>query len=79
MVNYTHMFGYWVQGYTINTFDLLEKQYPLIYAGDAPNITGGFTGSISRYQKGPKIYDSNFQYNSGMSFRVLFTNISHNV
>ncbi|XP_038892474.1 cucumisin-like [Benincasa hispida] len=37
------------QGYTINTFDLGGKQYPLIYAGDAPNIAGGFTGSISRF------------------------------
>uniref|UniRef100_A0A9I9DU80 Cucumisin-like n=1 Tax=Cucumis melo TaxID=3656 RepID=A0A9I9DU80_CUCME len=37
------------QGYTINTFDPLGKQYPLIYAGDAPNIDGGFTGSISRF------------------------------
>ncbi|XP_022139190.1 LOW QUALITY PROTEIN: cucumisin-like [Momordica charantia] len=36
------------QGVAINTFDLLGKQYPLIYAGDAPNIAGGFNGSISR-------------------------------
>ncbi|KAA0051581.1 cucumisin-like [Cucumis melo var. makuwa] len=35
------------QGYTINTFDLEGKQYPLIYARDAPNIAGGFTGSMS--------------------------------
>uniref|UniRef100_A0A0A0KNZ5 Cucumisin n=1 Tax=Cucumis sativus TaxID=3659 RepID=A0A0A0KNZ5_CUCSA len=37
------------QGFTINTFDLEGKQYPLIYARDAPNIAGGFTGSMSRF------------------------------
>ncbi|XP_022979186.1 cucumisin-like [Cucurbita maxima] len=37
------------QGYTINTFDLKGKQYPLIYAGNAPNVSGGFTGSSSRF------------------------------
>ncbi|KAE8648003.1 hypothetical protein Csa_021395 [Cucumis sativus] len=37
------------QGYTINTFDLKGKQHPLIYAGSAPNISAGFTGSSSRF------------------------------
>ncbi|KAG6579375.1 hypothetical protein SDJN03_23823, partial [Cucurbita argyrosperma subsp. sororia] len=35
-------------GVTINTFDLNGTQYPLVYAGNIPNITGGFNGSISR-------------------------------
>ncbi|XP_022941974.1 cucumisin-like [Cucurbita moschata] len=37
------------QGFTINTFDLQQKQFPLIYAGNAPNISGGFTGATSRF------------------------------
>ncbi|KAF7831004.1 cucumisin-like [Senna tora] len=36
------------EGVSINTFDLKNKMYPLIYCGDAPNITGGFNSSISR-------------------------------
>ncbi|KAJ1389150.1 Peptidase S8/S53 domain [Sesbania bispinosa] len=36
------------QGVSINTFDLKNVSYPLIYAGDAPNITGGYNSSISR-------------------------------
>ncbi|KAJ7960165.1 Cucumisin [Quillaja saponaria] len=35
-------------GVSLNTFDLRSKKYPLIYAGDAPNTTGGFNRSISR-------------------------------
>ncbi|KAI3945594.1 hypothetical protein MKW92_032561 [Papaver armeniacum] len=34
---------------SVNTFDLKDKMYPMIYAGDAPNITGGFDGSQSRF------------------------------
>ncbi|TKY53554.1 Cucumisin protein [Spatholobus suberectus] len=36
------------EGVSVNTFDLNNKSYPLIYAGDAPNITGGYNSSISR-------------------------------
>ncbi|KAK4278448.1 hypothetical protein QN277_016293 [Acacia crassicarpa] len=36
------------EGVSINTFDLQNKTYPLIYSGDAPNITGGFNSSRSR-------------------------------
>ncbi|XP_054799747.1 cucumisin-like [Prosopis cineraria] len=36
------------EGISLNTFDLHNKTYPLIYSGDAPNITGGFNSSISR-------------------------------
>ncbi|XP_054799595.1 LOW QUALITY PROTEIN: cucumisin-like [Prosopis cineraria] len=36
------------EGISMNTFDLQNKTYPLIYSGDAPNITGGFNSSISR-------------------------------
>lgn len=37
-----------MQGVSINTFDLKNDMYPIIYGGDAPNITGGFNGSVSR-------------------------------
>ncbi|XP_057441877.1 cucumisin-like isoform X2 [Lotus japonicus] len=37
------------EGSTINTFDLKNKMFPLISAGDIPNTAGGFNGSISRY------------------------------
>ncbi|XP_031741167.1 cucumisin [Cucumis sativus] len=37
------------QGPAIHTFDLMGKQYPLIHGGDAPNKSGGFNSSISRY------------------------------
>ncbi|XP_028776217.1 cucumisin-like [Neltuma alba] len=37
------------EGISTNTFDLQNKTYPLIYSGDAPNITGGFNSSISRF------------------------------
>ncbi|KAK4277899.1 hypothetical protein QN277_015821 [Acacia crassicarpa] len=36
------------EGVSMNTFDLHHKTYPLIYSGDAPNITGGFNSSRSR-------------------------------
>ncbi|KAG6600969.1 hypothetical protein SDJN03_06202, partial [Cucurbita argyrosperma subsp. sororia] len=36
------------QGVAINLFDLEGKQYPLVYAGDVPNIAGGFSSSTSR-------------------------------
>ncbi|XP_038874300.1 cucumisin-like [Benincasa hispida] len=36
-------------GVTINTFDLNGTQYPFVYAGNVPNVTGGFNGSISRF------------------------------
>ena len=67
------MCEYWVQGYTINTFDPLGKQYPLIYAGDAPNLIGGFTGSISRYIKRDKKFITFYSpiYSYGVSFRVF--------
>ncbi|KAJ1389149.1 Peptidase S8/S53 domain [Sesbania bispinosa] len=35
------------QGVSVNTFDLKNVSYPLIYAGVAPNITGGYNSSIS--------------------------------
>ncbi|KAI9078327.1 hypothetical protein K1719_039703 [Acacia pycnantha] len=37
------------EGVSMNTLDLQNKTYPLIYSGDAPNITGGFSSSSSRY------------------------------
>ncbi|KAH1093328.1 hypothetical protein GYH30_039197 [Glycine max] len=37
------------EGVSINTFDLEKKLYPLIYAGDVPNIAGGHNSSTSRY------------------------------
>ncbi|KAA8534157.1 hypothetical protein F0562_031650 [Nyssa sinensis] len=46
------------EGVSINTFDLNNDMYPLIYGGDAPNTTGGFTGSMSRYCTGNSL-DSN--------------------
>ncbi|XP_057441874.1 cucumisin-like isoform X2 [Lotus japonicus] len=36
------------EGSTINTFDLNKKKFPLIFAGDIPNIVGGFNSSKSR-------------------------------
>ncbi|KAK3028611.1 hypothetical protein RJ639_039954 [Escallonia herrerae] len=38
-----------MQGISINSFDLKNVSYPMIYGGDAANTTGGFTGSTSRY------------------------------
>ncbi|KAL7588933.1 hypothetical protein Lser_V15G39825 [Lactuca serriola] len=40
--------GIVVNGVSINPFTL-DRMYPLIYAGDVPNITAGFNGSISRF------------------------------
>ncbi|PWA74908.1 Peptidase S8/S53 domain-containing protein [Artemisia annua] len=39
--------GLVVNGFSTNPFKL-DKMYPLIYAGDAPNITAGFNSSRSR-------------------------------
>ncbi|KAJ9160206.1 hypothetical protein P3X46_025627 [Hevea brasiliensis] len=36
------------EGISINTFDTNNAMFPIIYGGDAPNITGNFTGSKSR-------------------------------
>ncbi|XP_059457646.1 cucumisin-like [Corylus avellana] len=36
------------QGLSINTFDLKNKTYPIIYGGDAPNTTEGNSGFPSR-------------------------------
>ena len=33
----------------INTFSMEMPWYPLIYGGDAPNISAGFTFDQSRY------------------------------
>uniref|UniRef100_A0A7N0TQ85 Cucumisin n=1 Tax=Kalanchoe fedtschenkoi TaxID=63787 RepID=A0A7N0TQ85_KALFE len=37
------------QGVSLNTFDIGNRQYPLIYGGNAPNSTGGFDGNTSRH------------------------------
>ncbi|KAJ4719932.1 cucumisin-like [Melia azedarach] len=37
------------EGVSINTFDLQNVMYPLIYGGDAANTTGGFTNASSRF------------------------------
>uniref|UniRef100_A0A7N0SWR4 Cucumisin n=1 Tax=Kalanchoe fedtschenkoi TaxID=63787 RepID=A0A7N0SWR4_KALFE len=37
------------QGISLNTFQIGNKKFPLIYAGNAPNMTGGFTGNTSRF------------------------------
>ncbi|KAG6734934.1 hypothetical protein I3842_01G294400 [Carya illinoinensis] len=37
------------EGISINTFDLKNEMYPIVYGGDAPNTTAGFQGSDSRY------------------------------
>ncbi|KAG6621225.1 hypothetical protein I3842_Q027800 [Carya illinoinensis] len=37
------------EGISINTFDLKNKMYPMVYGGDAPNTTAGSQGSYSRY------------------------------
>ncbi|XP_007221063.2 cucumisin [Prunus persica] len=46
------------EGIVTNTFDLKGKFYPLIYAGDAPNRTAGYGGSISKTCK-PGTLDHN--------------------
>ncbi|XP_023771206.3 cucumisin isoform X1 [Lactuca sativa] len=40
--------GIVVNGVSVNPFKL-KGMYPLIYAGDVPNITAGFSGSTSRF------------------------------
>ncbi|MCL7043337.1 hypothetical protein MKW94_017962, partial [Papaver nudicaule] len=35
-------------GVSVKAFDLKDKMYPMIYAGDAPNTKEGFDGSQSR-------------------------------
>ncbi|XP_059434013.1 cucumisin-like [Corylus avellana] len=37
------------EGLSINTFDLKNKSYPIIYGGDAPNTTEGNSGLPSRF------------------------------
>ncbi|KAJ4706542.1 Cucumisin like [Melia azedarach] len=37
------------EGISINTFDLQNVMYPLIYGGDAANTAGGFTSARSRF------------------------------
>ncbi|KAL2326644.1 hypothetical protein Fmac_025702 [Flemingia macrophylla] len=37
------------EGVSVNSFDQNNTSYPLIYAGDAPNITGGYNSSVSRF------------------------------
>ncbi|KAL2326647.1 hypothetical protein Fmac_025705 [Flemingia macrophylla] len=37
------------EGVSVNSFDQNNTSYPLIYAGDAPNIPGGYNSSISRF------------------------------
>ncbi|KAL3523906.1 hypothetical protein ACH5RR_016740 [Cinchona calisaya] len=37
------------QGVTVNTFQLNNKLYPLVYGGDVPNTAAGFNSSESRF------------------------------
>ncbi|KAM7494850.1 hypothetical protein LguiB_029459 [Lonicera macranthoides] len=37
------------EGVSINTFDLKNRMYPLVYAGAVPNTAANFTGSQSRF------------------------------
>ncbi|XP_030451259.2 cucumisin-like isoform X2 [Syzygium oleosum] len=37
------------EGISINTFDLKSDMYPIIYGANAPNVSAGYNGSISRY------------------------------
>ncbi|KAK4277901.1 hypothetical protein QN277_015822 [Acacia crassicarpa] len=46
------------EGVSMNTFDLHNKTYPLIYSGDAPNITGGFNSSRARLCLGNSLDES---------------------
>ncbi|MED6170746.1 hypothetical protein PIB30_034013 [Stylosanthes scabra] len=41
--------GITLEGVSINTFNLKNKMFPLIYGGDAPNTAGGYNSSLSRY------------------------------
>ncbi|KAH1211921.1 Cucumisin [Glycine max] len=36
-------------GVSINTFDLKNKMFPLVYAGDVPNTADGYNSSTSRF------------------------------
>ncbi|KAM7494849.1 hypothetical protein LguiB_029458 [Lonicera macranthoides] len=38
-----------MQGVSINTFDLKNRMYPLVYAGAVPNTAANITGSQSRF------------------------------
>jgi len=38
-----------IQGVSINTFDLKNKMFPMVYAGDVPNTAGGYNSSTCRY------------------------------
>lgn len=40
---------FWLQGHAINTFELNGTSFPLIYGGDAPNVSAGASGDISRF------------------------------
>ncbi|OMO76496.1 hypothetical protein COLO4_25546 [Corchorus olitorius] len=46
------------QGVSVNTFDLNNQMFPLIYGGDAPNITGNYSRDSSRFCE-PNSLDSN--------------------
>ncbi|KAL2973694.1 hypothetical protein AAZX31_14G062000 [Glycine max] len=37
------------EGVSINTFDLKNKMFPMVYAGDVPNTAGGYNSSTCRY------------------------------
>ncbi|XVE99662.1 hypothetical protein REPUB_Repub03eG0219000 [Reevesia pubescens] len=37
------------EGVSINTFDLKNEMYPIIYGGNAPNTTGNFTWASARH------------------------------
>ncbi|CAK9171822.1 unnamed protein product [Ilex paraguariensis] len=37
------------EGISINTFDLNNEMYPLVYGGAVPNTSAGYDGSTSRY------------------------------
>ncbi|KAA8534154.1 hypothetical protein F0562_031653 [Nyssa sinensis] len=37
------------EGSSVNTFELKDDMYPLVYGGDVPNTKAGFDESISRY------------------------------
>ncbi|XP_027331543.1 cucumisin-like [Abrus precatorius] len=37
------------EGVSFNTFDLKNKMFPLVYAGDVPNTAAGYNSSISRF------------------------------
>lgn len=39
---------FYVQGVSLNTFDLKGTLYPIIYGGDAPNTIAGFDRHTSR-------------------------------